>query len=166
MPDGKDESGDDFASLMGDAKPLKRRKRLAAPSRPRPSEPEVAARAFVFPQPEEPLLAHASDCELRRFDELRRGRVAIDDRADLHGLRKVDARELLVSALRTAWDEAADCVLVIHGRGRSSESEPVLKLALPEWLTTPPLATRVLAFAPAKQRDGGGGATYVLLRSQ
>jgi DNA-nicking Smr family endonuclease len=55
-------------------------------------------------------------------------------------------------------------VLVIHGRGRHSESEPVLKDALLEWLAQPPLGPLVLAFASATGGDGGVGATYVLLR--
>jgi DNA-nicking Smr family endonuclease len=32
------------------------------------------------------------------------------------------------------------------------------------WLTSPPLAARVMAFASALPRDGGAGACYVLLR--
>lgn len=166
MPDGKDESGDDFSSLIGGAKPLKGRSRLVVRSAHRSAAPGPSDRPFVLPDPGEALLGHASDCDRRAFDELRRGRIAIDERVDLHGLRKPAAREGLTAALRTAWDDGADCILVIHGRGRSSESEPVLKRSLPIWLTTPPLAMRVLAFAPAKPRDGGAGATYVLLRPE
>jgi DNA-nicking Smr family endonuclease len=41
---------------------------------------------------------------------------------------------------------------------------PVLKRKLPEWLAEPPLGEKVLAFASAPSRQGGSGATRVLLR--
>ena len=40
----------------------------------------------------------------------------------------------------------------------------VLKQAFLDWLAEPPLGSRVLAFTSARGRDGGVGATYVLLR--
>ena len=52
----------------------------------------------------------------------------------------------------------------MHGRGRHSEAEPVLKDALLEWLAEPPVGEKVLAFTSARGRDGGVGATYVLVR--
>jgi DNA-nicking Smr family endonuclease len=68
--------------------------------------------------------------------------------------------------LRSVHAEGGRCVLVIHGRGRHSEGEPVLKEALLEWLAEPPVASLVMAFASASGGDGGVGATYVLLRSE
>jgi DNA-nicking Smr family endonuclease len=67
-------------------------------------------------------------------------------------------------AIQRTFAQGKRCVLVVHGRGRSSESEPVLKEALLEWLAEPPASERVLAFTSARGRDGGVGATYVLLR--
>jgi DNA-nicking Smr family endonuclease len=40
----------------------------------------------------------------------------------------------------------------------------VLRDGVLAWLTAPPLAARVMAFATALPRDGGPGASYVLLR--
>jgi DNA-nicking Smr family endonuclease len=62
--------------------------------------------------------------------------------------------------------EGGRCVLVIHGRGRHSETEPILKEALLDWLAEPPVGSLVLAFSSALGRDGGVGATYVLLRRE
>ena len=62
--------------------------------------------------------------------------------------------------------EAGRCVLVIHGRGRHSETEPILKEALLGWLAEPPVGPLVLAFSNALGGDGGVGATYVLLRRE
>jgi DNA-nicking Smr family endonuclease len=56
-------------------------------------------------------------------------------------------------------------VIVIHGRGlRSGEGGPVLPGLVVESLSTPPLASAVLAFVTAPARMGGPGALLVLLR--
>ena len=55
---------------------------------------------------------------------------------------------------------------MVHGRGRHSDAEPVLKEALLDWLAEPPLHQMVMAFASAAGGDGGVGATYVLLRRE
>ena len=95
---------------------------------------------------------------------LRRGEWRVERRVDLHGLTAPEARRELVSELQDAVAEGVRCVLVIHGRGLHSESGPVLRDGVLAWLTTPPLAARVMAFASALPRDGGPGASYVLLR--
>ena len=95
---------------------------------------------------------------------LRRGEWRIERRVDLHGLTAPEARRELASELQDAALEGARCVLVIHGRGLHSESGPVLRDGVLAWLTAPPLAARVMAFATALPRDGGPGASYVLLR--
>ncbi|MCP3983356.1 MAG: hypothetical protein GY723_03150 [bacterium] len=97
-------------------------------------------------------------------DRLARGEVPIDSELDLHGLSKRDAGPLVRAALEEAYQQGDRCLLVIHGRGHGSELGPVLREALPEWLTAPPAGRRVMAFATALPRDGGQGACYVLLR--
>ena len=98
----------------------------------------------------------------RRLRALRRGEVEPELEIDLHGLRRDEARHCLRSALGDALASGARCLLVVHGRGLRSESEPVLRDALPTWLAEPPHGPQVLAFTPAAGRRGG--ATYVLLR--
>ena len=88
----------------------------------------------------------------------------MDAELDLHGLLEAEASLAVEHALREAYEEGYRCVLVIHGRGRHSPLGPVLRAALPRWLTAPPLGQLVMAFATALPRDGGPGSTYVLLR--
>jgi DNA-nicking Smr family endonuclease len=95
---------------------------------------------------------------------LRRGEVRVERRVDLHGLSAGEARRELAAEVEDAFVAGERCLLVIHGRGLRSESGPVLKDGVVAWLTAPPLAGRVLAFASALPRDGGAGASYVLLR--
>jgi DNA-nicking Smr family endonuclease len=75
-----------------------------------------------------------------------------------------EARRRLRQALEAADAAGEECVLVVHGRGHRSVEGPVLKRKLPEWLAEPPLGEKVLAFASAPSRQGGPGATRVLLR--
>jgi DNA-nicking Smr family endonuclease len=103
----------------------------------------------------------ADDALLRK---LRNGEFPADARIDLHGLHLPAARRAVQEAIQRVAAQSKRCVLVVHGRGRHSESEPVLKEAFLEWLAEPPLVSRVLAFTSARGRDGGVGATYVLLR--
>jgi DNA-nicking Smr family endonuclease len=119
---------------------------------------------FSFPVDGEPLCGLARGVDRRHLDALRRGEIDEDAELDLHGLAARDARVALRVALDEAWSGGLRCVRVVHGRGRHSEQGPVLKASLAAWLAEPPLAARVLAFAPAASRAGGAGATLVLLR--
>lgn len=165
MSDGRGKQGEDFASLLGGAKALAGRDRQAPPPVPKPKVKKAqSGPGFVLPDPNNPLLCCATDCDRKLLARLRAGRIPFTITLDLHGLRKQQALEELQRGLQQAWEEGEDCVLVIHGRSLGATTEPVLKRALPSWLTQAPIGAHVLAFAPSKQRDGGPGATYVLLR--
>jgi DNA-nicking Smr family endonuclease len=129
----------------------------------RPPKPRGVAH-FDFPDPEEPGLGVAAGIQSSQLRRLRGGKIAVERRVDLHGLRAAEARSELVAELCAALDRRERCVLVVHGKGLRSKETPVLRRSLPEWLADPRLEGRVLAFAPAQPADGGNGATYVLLR--
>jgi len=93
---------------------------------------------------------------------LRRGRFAVGDHIDLHGMRSDEARVALWAFVQEAQRRGITCVRVIHGKGlRSSNRGPVLKPKLARWLRQ---WDAVLAYSSATRADGGTGATYVLLR--
>ena len=95
---------------------------------------------------------------------LHRGDYSIQAHIDLHRLNASDAREVLQKFLKRAVMTGKRGVLIIHGRGLSSPSVPVLKEKVIEWLTRGPWRKWVIAYASARLCDGGAGATYVLLR--
>jgi len=168
-PDGEG-SFADAADAMGDVVRAEQ-PRVRVPRRPptRPSRPVHVQRAagarFEFPEPGEPRIAHVVGLPARDLARLAGGQPAPGARIDLHGHTASSARRRLQVELIGAADRGVRTVLVIHGRGRhSAAGAAVLREALPDWLTHPPLAERVLAFAPARVKDGGEGATYVLLR--
>ena len=108
--------------------------------------------------------AIAQGIDRQHLARLRKGEWPIERRVDLHGLTSSEARRELASELQDARAAGERCVLVVHGRGLHSEAGPVLRDGVHAWLAAPPLAAWVMAFASALPRDGGPGASYVLLR--
>jgi DNA-nicking Smr family endonuclease len=95
---------------------------------------------------------------------LHRGEYSIQAFVDLHGLLAEEAREVFERFLKWAVTTGKTGVLIVHGRGLSSPSEPVLKKKVVEWVTHGPWRKWVAAYSSARICDGGAGATYVLLR--
>jgi DNA-nicking Smr family endonuclease len=95
---------------------------------------------------------------------LHRGDYSIQAFVDLHGLLVEDAKEVFEKFIKWAVTTGKTGVLIVHGRGLSSPSEPVLKKKVVEWVTRGPWRKWVAAYSSARRCDGGAGATYVLLR--
>jgi DNA-nicking Smr family endonuclease len=96
--------------------------------------------------------------------DLRRGRWAIQDEIDLHGLNREQARESLAGFLAHSLRNGVRCVRVIHGKGLGSPGkEAVLRRLVRGWLMQ---KIEILAYCQAKPQDGGEGAVVVLLRTQ
>ena len=95
---------------------------------------------------------------------LHKGDFSIQAYINLHRFKVADAREAFERFIKWAVVTGKTGVLIVHGRGLSSPSEPVLKQKVVEWLTRGPWRKWVVAYATARSCDGGAGATYVLLR--
>ncbi|QET00864.1 MULTISPECIES: Smr/MutS family protein [Cupriavidus] len=94
--------------------------------------------------------------------KLRRGEWVPQDKIDLHGLRREEAREALAEFLRRSVRNGVRCVRVIHGKGNGSPDKlPVLKGKVRSWLVQ---KEEVIAFVQARETQGGAGAVMVLLR--
>jgi len=122
-----------------------------------------AADAASTPAPEPVRVDSLAGIDRRTAERLRRGRLPIEASIDLHGLTRRAAEDALARFLTRAAERGQRCVLVITGKGRAT-GEPVLRSEVPRWLNQPALRQRVLACVTARQRDGGAGAFYVLLR--
>lgn len=96
--------------------------------------------------------------------KLKRGRLAIEGRLDLHGMTQSLAHAALIRFVRTAHANGKRILLVITGKG--ARQEGVLRRLLPLWLETDDLAPHVLAFSVARPQDGGTGAFYLRLRKK
>jgi DNA-nicking Smr family endonuclease len=96
---------------------------------------------------------------------LHRGECSIQDYIDLHGLIEDEAEAELLVFIEDSRNAGLSCIKIIHGRGLRSPGEPVLKNMVKRLLRGA-LSKHVRAYASAPQRDGGLGATYVLLRGR
>jgi len=149
---------------------------LPAPARPKPPTPPpvpttaapVAASKPARAKPGPPPLAPL-ERKLKR--DLSRGRAAIDDALDLHGLNQAEAHHALRSFLVSAQARGAKLVIVVTGKGKAGPrgtswiDEPgVLRRLAPHWLREGDLRSIVLGFEEAGRTHGGSGALYVRLR--
>ena len=156
-----------FRKAMGDVQPLEDRDKLREPPRtvrrrkPREGREGVA---FEIERLGEHVEGIATGIDRSNLLRLRNGEVRPDEKADLHGMIETAAQRRVREVIARVHGAGGRCVLIVHGRGRHSAGEPILKEALLEWLAEPPLSPLVMAFASAAGRDGGVGATYVLLR--
>ncbi|HZH28662.1 MAG TPA: Smr/MutS family protein [Azospirillaceae bacterium] len=165
---------------MRDAVPLERaRPRPKAPVPPDPPAPspgpvakpvsipapaDAAARITRMPPLPDLDPAGVPGLDRRTADRLRKGKVELRGRIDLHGMTQAQAHAALVSFILRCWNEDRRTVLVITGKGSVGEGGGVLRRAVPRWLNEPPLRERILGINEAAQRDGGVGALYVLLK--
>ncbi|MCP2680030.1 Smr/MutS family protein [Maricaulaceae bacterium NA33B04] len=111
--------------------------------------------------------------------KIRRGRVEIEARIDLHGMTQKKARSQLLNFLRRAHENGCRQVLVITGKGAGARAidqrrfEPwnpedralpgVLRRSFTQWMDDPAFASLVSGYAESHRRHGGSGAFYVML---
>lgn len=106
----------------------------------------------------------AAGLDKRTAQRLKRGKLAIDGRIDLHGHTLDQALEALTDFILRSRGQSKHCLLVITGKGAGGAG--VIRASLPGWLGGGALGPAVLAFCRAQPKDGGGGAFYVLLRKK
>lgn len=120
------------------------------PAPPTRREDPVSPKPFLF----DPATAKA----------LKRGKMRVEARLDLHGLSQEKALSRLESFISDAVAAQKRTLLVITGKGRLSSSGGILRRMLPLWLEKPFLKKYVLAFSEARPEHGGSGAFYIRLR--
>ena len=142
-----------------------RKTRPAPPAKRRPPPRAPAPAPKPKPAPP-PSLAHGdiADLDKRSAERMRRGKLPIEGRLDLHGHTQDQARRELAAFLAGAQAAGKRCVIVVTGRGDITRGGGVLRSQVPRWLNEPENRGRVLAFDYAQPRHGGLGALYVLLR--
>lgn len=100
----------------------------------------------------------AAGVDLATVRKLKRGKMAVTGRLDLHGHTQDEAYSELGHFLAAMQGPTSRMVLVITGKSG------VLRRQVPGWLNASPNRARVLSFTQARASDGGDGALYVLVR--
>lgn len=165
----EDNDGEPGAGKREIAKSAAPKKPLAPPAPHPPPQSKV-----TLPPPAPAPIA----LERRKARKLSSGRIEIDGRIDLHGMRQSEAHDALRRFLKRGHAEGKRWVLVITGKGapartaldermeRDGIERGVLRRNVPRWLAEPELAGIVIGFTTAAIRHGGEGALYVHLRKR
>lgn len=166
-----------FHEAVKDARPLKTTRIHHEPSRPKPiprqfirDEKQALADSLsdeYIPAHEletgEELLYLREGQSPATLSKLRRGHWVVQASIDLHGMVSEEARTYVAKFIAECKKNDIRCVRIVHGKGLGSRNrEPVLKHKLRNWLMQ---KDEVLAYAQARQQDGGSGAVIVLLTS-
>ncbi|MEI8393974.1 MAG: Smr/MutS family protein [Rhodospirillaceae bacterium] len=109
-------------------------------------------------------VGHCAGIDRRTDERLRRGRLVVEARIDLHGLTQSVAHDTLLHFLEASYRVGRRCVLVITGKGPVSQGGGVLRQSVPRWLSEPGLRRLIVAVHRAQPFDGGDGALYVLVK--
>lgn len=140
-------------------------------AKPKPPAKAKEAAPAAVPPPKLPDLVKGAvaGVDKRTAGRLKRGKLPVEGRLDLHGLSQSEAERALSSFLARSQDRGHRCVLVITGKGGERRAEDfartgVLRRMVPVWLNAPQNRARVLAFDEARAQHGGAGALYVLLK--
>jgi DNA-nicking Smr family endonuclease len=152
----------------------------AVAAQKRTEDKHHASSVHSAPAPPKPVVATAPDLAL--FDrnsarKIRGGRLVIEARVDLHGMRQHEAHAALKRFIFSCQSRGFRYVLIITGKGkalgsaasRAGEEERergVLKRNVPRWLEEPDLRAVIVSFTTAAIQHGGEGAIYVHLRSK
>ena len=173
-----------WEKVVETASPLKRGRNAAAPKPAKIAAPVAKAKPPQGPRPLQPAPApkpapkpghvpRAAPLDRQTSRQLDKGKLEVEARLDLHGMRQRDAHAQLRRFLKTAQARGLKHVLVITGKGADQttsrsfyeeDERGVLRNAVPHWLAEPEFAALVVSFSPAPRRLGGEGALYVRLR--
>ena len=175
-----------WKAMTEDVEPLKTKNTVyKGKEKPRPKQPSAPAappETETIPIKADISIKKVTDANVdnpagidrRTQQRLKRGKMPIDGRLDLHGKTQNEAYDALLKYIPAAQISGKRCILVITGKGQPRYGDPsllecsehigVLKQKTPYWLSTPPLNKYVLDIQPARPNHGGEGALYVLLR--
>ena len=153
-----------WSAVTADVKPFRDRPLAAKPASPpatRNADLVTSTRSAPYPQ-KRPEPSLTIDETTRR--KIKRGRLDVDVKLDLHGLRQQEAHAALHDFLRRAQARGARLAIIVTGKGFGRADGGVLRRLAPLWLQGPGLRDIVVGFGEASRRHGGEGALYVRLR--
>ncbi len=108
--------------------------------------------------------------------DLKKGKIKIDRRIDLHGYSLLDAYEKFKNEVVQTYNLKKRCILVITGKGlyakKNNEEAPnklyygKIKNSITTWVQDKNLQQYILTYQDAGIEHGGDGAIFVYLRKR
>ena len=140
---------------------------VASPVPPRRPSTSVSLTPSIADQ----MRAQPVQMDRKAFDQMKRGKLRPEGKLDLHGMTLDRAHPALIGFILKSQAQGRRLVLVVTGKGKQRDDGGpipvrfgVLRHQVPQWLSSPPLASAVMQVTQAHLRHGGGGAYYVYLR--
>ena len=155
-------SKDEFKKHVVGVTPLKQSdtvQHVKKPKKPRPKSMDNIG-PIDNVGPNERLNFARSSLPTRQSSKLKKGHYSIEDTIDLHGMTSLEAKPYLDQFIQECLHAQHRCVRIVHGKGRQTNDQPVIKNKVNQWLRENP---HVLAFCSTQQKNGGTGAVDVLL---
>ena len=109
--------------------------------------------------------ARAAGVSRAQLAELSHGRIRPEATLDLHGHLAPAAERSLAEFLADAQRHLRRCVLIIHGQGLHSDGNSAILRDVVADALVGSLSGMVHACAAAMPKDGGAGATYVMVKA-
>jgi DNA-nicking Smr family endonuclease len=145
-----------------------------------PAKAPLKAVENVLAPPAKMTVPPVAQFDRKKAKKIRAGRIEIDARIDLHGMRQDEAHAALRAFLHRTQARGLRWVLVITGKGRSgadrddeasfdmtrNRDRGVLKRNVPRWLEEPDIRHLIVSYTTAAIPHGGEGALYVHLRKR
>tara|TARA_Y100000768_G_C23896853_1_gene643058 strand:- start:268 stop:813 length:546 start_codon:yes stop_codon:yes gene_type:complete len=111
--------------------------------------------------------------------DLKKGRIKIDKRIDLHGFSLLDAKDMFNHTVHNCYKKNMRCILVITGKGvhknvldaNQENQSPKLyygkiKNEIISWINDQSLQKYILTYQNAGIEHGGDGAIFIYLRKK
>ncbi len=108
--------------------------------------------------------------------DLKKGKIKIDRRLDLHGYSLIDAYDLFKKEIKKTYEKNKRCILVITGKGShlnktKEDFNPKLfygkiKKSIISWAEEDSLKKYILTYQTAGIAHGGEGAIFIYLRKK
>ena len=134
---------------------IERHPRMAKTSSDKSSRPSLKSAPSFDPNT-------SLNTDRRTFEKLKRGKMKIDGRLDLHGRTQSEAHDALHRFLEASSARRFRCVLVVTGKGYNGQG--LLRQMVPRWLEEQDNRQKVVTYCTAHPRHGGDGALYILLK--
>ena len=112
--------------------------------------------------------------------DLKKGRIKIDRRIDLHGFSLLDAQEKFTNEVIKMYNSNKRCILVITGKGAHNHNQDKghfddekpklfygkIKNSIISWIKNETLKKYILTYQNAGIDYGGDGAIFIYLRKK
>ncbi len=140
----------------------RRRPKGKGSAKPMPSREDFANMMRIPAVPAQAAKPLPQSLDVNQDKRVRRGRVSIDTKIDLHDMTQTMARPALHKAIIRAANRNKTCLLVVTGKGLRGDG--VLRRNFPLWIADPAVRPLIASYAPAHIKHGGSGAWYVFLK--